>query len=89
MEMILVAVSAMLAVSAAVAGVRWWTWRPVVKRRVLVATDSEVTFEGVAMSRRGPLLVLGDVTITVAGQSNRADGVVIVERSRVMWMQVA
>ncbi|MBP6729340.1 MAG: hypothetical protein KA129_06935 [Microthrixaceae bacterium] len=69
---------------------RWWTWKPVIKQRVLVQTDFDVTFSGVILSRRGQLLVLGDVTVGVAGgDSRRADGVVIVERARVTWMQVA
>lgn len=78
----------MLVLGAAFA-LRWWTWRPVVKRRVLVQTDFDVTFDGVVLTRRGQLLVLGNVTVNAAGQSHRADGVVIVERARVLWMQAA
>ena len=37
---------------------RWWTWKPVIKQRVLVQTDFDVTFSGVILSRRGQLLVL-------------------------------
>lgn len=66
---------------------RWWTWKPVVKRRVLVQTNFDVTFAGVVLTRRGQLIVLGDVTVNAAGQSQRADGVVIIERARVLWMQ--
>lgn len=71
-----------------VAGVRWWTWRPVVKRRVVVQLDDGTSFEGVAMSRRGPLLVLNDVTARVPGGAQRVDGTVVVERPRVLFVQV-
>lgn len=80
---------ALVVVSVVALVTHWWTWKPVVKQRVLLQTDSDVTFAGVVLSRRGQLLVLGNVTISAAGQSHHADGVVIVERSRVMWMQVA
>lgn len=71
-----------------VAGVRWWTWRSVVKRRVVVQLDDGTSFEGVAMSRRGPLLVLNDVTARIPGGSQRLDGAVVVERPRVVFVQV-
>lgn len=73
--------------AAAVFGARWWTWRPVVRHRMLVVTDEDVTFEGVVLSRRGPILVLGDVKVTAAGGTHQVDGQVIVERSRVLWLQ--
>jgi hypothetical protein len=77
-----------LVIVAAVLGVRWWTWRPLVARRVVVQLDDGTSFEGVALSRRGPLLVLSDVTARVAGGSQRLDGVVVVERPRVLFVQV-
>ena len=75
-------------VVAAVVGVRWWTWRPVMRSRVVVQVDDGTSFEGVALSRRGPLLVLSDVTARVAGGSQRLDGLVVVERPRVLFVQV-
>lgn len=77
---------------AAVVAVRWWTWRPVIRRRVMVQIDTGQSFEGVVLSRRGPLLVLGHVKVHtegVKGQvSTPADGRTVIERSRVMWIQV-
>lgn len=68
---------------------RWWTWRPVTHRRVLVQIDNGVTIAGVVLSRRGPLLVLADVTVHMAdGQHSPADGTAVIERNRVLWMQV-
>lgn len=67
---------------------RWWTWRGVVRRRVLVQTDADVTFDGVLVARKGPLLMLADVTVRTSSQA-RADGLVVIERSRVLWIQVA
>jgi hypothetical protein len=71
----------------AVVTVRWWTWRPVITHRVLVQTDSEVSFQGVVVSRRGTLLVLDDVTVHSGSSTSRVDGSVIVERTRVLYMQ--
>jgi len=59
-----------------------------VRRRVVVQLEDGSSFEGVAMSRRGPLLVLDDVTVRVGGGSQRIDGRVIVERTRVVFVQV-
>lgn len=73
--------------------VGWWTWRPLVRRRVVVQLDDGSSFDGVAMSRRGPLLVLDDVTVRVSGGSQRIgsqriDGRVVIERPRVVFVQV-
>ena len=85
----LIAASLMLALAAAAAAaVRWWTWRPMVKRRAVVQLDDGTAFDGVVMSRRGPLLVLADVTVRVAGNAQRIDGPVVVERTRVVFVQV-
>lgn len=84
-----VAAAASLAVLAGVwLAVAWWTWRPLVRHRVVVQLDDGSSFDGVAMSRRGPLLVLDDVTVRVAGSSQRIDGRVVVERPRVVFVQV-
>lgn len=84
-----VAAAASLAVLAgAWLAVSWWTWRPMVRRRVVVQLEDGSSFDGVAMSRRGPLLVLDDVTVRVAGSSQRIDGRVVVERTRVVFIQV-
>lgn len=78
-----------LAVAALIAlAVRWWTWRPLIKRRAVVQLDDGTAFDGVVMSRRGPLLVLADVTVRIAGNAQRIDGPVVVERTRVVFVQV-
>lgn len=82
-------VAVTVAVVAAVVAVRWWTWRPLVKHRVLLQTDADVSFYGVLVSRRGPLMVLDDVTVTAGATSSRADGQVVVDRARVLWAQVS
>ena len=77
-----------VALVGVVFAVRWWTWRPVVKRRVVVQLDDGTSFEGVAMSRRGSLLVLADVTARIPGGAQRVDGTVVIERPRVVFVQV-
>lgn len=77
-------------VVGAVLGVRWWSWRPVVARRVIVQLASGHALSGVVTARRGPLLVLADVQVHVPGEpaATKADGTAVVERSQVLWMQV-
>lgn len=93
---VLIVILVILVVAAIVAGVlcvRSWTWRPVTCKRVMVQIDTGVTFEGVVVERRGPLLVLGDVTVhsPVAGEkarADKADGRSVIERHRIVWIQV-
>ena len=88
MLLLVVGASALVATIAAVLAVRWWTWRPLVRRRVVVSVG-DVAFDGLVMSRRGPLLVLADVTVRIAGSDGqRIDGGVVLERARVDWVQV-
>lgn len=87
MELWLV-LAALVALIAAAVVLRWWTWRPLVKQAVVVQLDDGTAFDGVAMSRRGPLLVLVDVTARFPGGEQRIDGQIVVERSRVIYMQV-
>lgn len=83
-----IVVATLLLVLGVFIGFNRWSWRLVTKRRVFVQTDSGVSFDGVLMSRRGQLLYLADVTVR-APDSARADGLVVVDRSRVLWIQVA
>lgn len=85
---VVVAAASLAVLAGAWLAVAWWTWRPMVRRRVVVQLEDGSSFEGVAMSRRGPLLVLDDVTVRVGGGSQRIDGRVIVERTRVVFVQV-
>ena len=82
------ALLAVVLLTAGAVALRWWTWRPVVKRRVVAQLDDGTAFEGVVMSRRGPLLVLADVTVRVAGGGQGLDGSVVLERTRVVFVQV-
>lgn len=84
----LIAASLAAAFILCAAALSWWTWRPMVKRRAVVQLDDGTAFDGVVMSRRGPLLVLADVTVRVAGNAQRIDGPVVVERTRVVFVQV-
>lgn len=87
MEILVIALTAALVI-AAVLFVRWWTWRPVVKHRAVVQMVDGTAFDGAIMSRRGALLVMSDVTARIPGGEQRLDGQVVVERSRVAYMQV-
>lgn len=87
MELWLV-LAALVALIAAAVVLRWWTWRPLVRRSVVVQLDDGTAFDGVAMSRRGPLLVLAEVTARFPGGQQRIDGQVVIERARVVYMQV-
>ena len=85
---VVVAAASLAVLAGAWLAVSWWTWRPLVRRRVVVQLDDGSSFDGGAMSRRGPLLVLDDVTVRVGGGSQRIDGRVVVERTRVVFVQV-
>lgn len=65
----------------------WRRW-PICKR-VLVNLDDGRAFNGILFSRRGPLLTLRDAQLIEPGSEPLAvDGEVIVERSRVSFIQV-
>lgn len=66
----------------------WWR-RTAVRRRVVVNL-ADKAFEGVLWAKRGPLLVLRDVTLMQPGAADTpVDGEVVVERARVEFVQVA
>lgn len=66
-----------------------FAWRrTVLRRRVLLTTRTGRTFAGVLWARRGPLLVLVDVTTNVDGRTVPVDGSVVVERTNVDFVQV-
>ena len=58
-------------------------------KRVMLRLDDGPSISGVVLSRRGPLLVLGDVLVHVGTEPTSADGACVIERRRVVWMQVA
>ena len=82
-------VSIIAAAGGAVVGARRWVWRPLVAQRVVVQLDTDHAISGLLVERRGPLLVLADATVHAPdGKSARGDGRSVVERSRVLWVQV-
>jgi small nuclear ribonucleoprotein (snRNP)-like protein len=65
----------------------WRRW-PICKR-VLVNLDDGRAFRGILYHRRGPLLILRDAELIEPGAAPIAvDGEVIVERTRVSFIQV-
>lgn len=62
--------------------------RTLIRRRVLVDLVGDDSMQGILYAKRGPLLVLRDVTLLHAGAQTRMDGEVVMERSRVNWYQV-
>lgn len=85
----IIALAAFVVVLALVLVLRSLSWRTLVRRQVIVVLDGERTISGVLYSQRGELLVLRNCTI-YAGSTNGhpADGEVVIERSRVSWIQV-
>lgn len=66
-----------------------FAWRRTALRRRVVVNLADKAFSGVLWAKRGPLLVLRDVELLEAGrQPQRVDGEVVIERSRVEFMQV-
>lgn len=65
-------------------------WRRTALRKRVVVNLADKAFAGVLWAKRGPLLVLRDVTLMEPGAADTAlDGEVVVERSRVDFIQVA
>lgn len=82
-----VAVVVLLAV-ALHASADYRAWRSLAKRRVLVQMRTGGALAGVQWSRRGPLLVLRDVTLHQDGQRAPVDGEAVIERTEISWIQV-
>lgn len=80
-------VSASVAVGLLVERLAAWQ-RTCVRKRVVVNLADQA-FSGVLYARRGPLLVLRDAQLlTPAGPPQPVDGEVVIERSRVQFIQV-
>jgi hypothetical protein len=63
--------------------------RTVTRRRVIVNLVSGTAFSGVLWAKRGPLLVMRDVAhLEAARDPIPMDGEVVVERTRVEYIQV-
>lgn len=63
--------------------------RTALRKRVLVNLTTDKAFRGVLWAQRGPLLVLRGVTLHEGGRPPvPMDGEVVVERSRIDFVQV-
>lgn len=65
----------------------WAGRRLAVRRRVMVTTIPGAAFHGILWARRGPWLILRDVTVHSDGQAVPADGEVIIDRRVVLFIQ--
>ncbi|MDW4900657.1 MULTISPECIES: hypothetical protein [Streptomyces] len=67
----------------------WFPWRRTAVRRRVVVNLADKAFDGVLWAKRGPLLVLRDARLLEAGREPQPiDGEIVIERSRVEFMQV-
>jgi hypothetical protein len=65
-------------------------WRRTALRKRVVVNLADKAFAGVLWAKRGPLLVLRDATLMQHGAADtQLDGEVVIERSRVEFIQVA
>ncbi|WP_405848142.1 hypothetical protein OG211_12380 [Streptomyces niveus] len=66
-----------------------FAWRRTAVRKRVVVNLADKAFDGVLWAKRGPLLVLRDARLLEAGREpQRIDGEIVIERSRVEFMQV-
>jgi hypothetical protein len=89
--MVVELVAALVALVVAVAGVLVGArlpWRVAVRKRVVVVLVDGESMQGVLLRRSGPLLVLSGAAVQSPAGAVPMDGVVVVERSRVSWVQV-
>lgn len=63
--------------------------RTLLTKQVLIQLDTDETFAGVMIAKRGPLLVLANVERISGAGRMPLDGQLVVERTRVAWTQVA
>lgn len=80
---------AVLILLAVITGARALPWFLTLRRRkVLVVLDSGQAIDGVLYRRRGALYDIRSAQIRAEGVVAPADGAVIVDRARVLWVQV-
>jgi hypothetical protein len=66
-----------------------FAWRRTAVRKRVIVNLPDKAFKAILWAKRGPLLVLRDVELLEAGRAPQAvDGEVVVERSRVEFVQV-
>lgn len=63
--------------------------RTMIRHRVIVTLITGRAFEGVVYARRGPLLILRDAAVLEGSRRIAMDGEVVIERSRIEFVQVA
>lgn len=89
---LLVIVGAVVLGAAAFAGAAaygLWSWSHATRRRVLVNLVDGSAVEGVLLHRRGQLLTVADGTLlTPDGRSDDLAGHAVLERNRVLFLQV-
>jgi hypothetical protein len=80
---------AVLVLLGVITGARALPWLMTVRRRrIVVVLDTEQALEGILFRRRGALFELREVALHREGGPLPVDGAVIVERARIVWMQV-
>lgn len=62
-------------------------YKVIIHRRVVVNLDDGTAFAGVLLQERGPLLCLGNAQVFSEGQWAPMDGLVWIERPRVLFVQ--
>jgi hypothetical protein len=66
-----------------------FAWRRTAVRKRVIVNLPDKAFRAILWAKRGPLLVLRDVELLEAGRAPQAvDGEVVVERTRVEFVQV-
>jgi hypothetical protein len=86
---VLVVLILILGLAPTVVVARRWVWRPLVAQRVVVQLDTDHAISGLLVERRGPLLILADAHVHAPeAQPVKADGRAVIERARVLWVQV-
>ncbi len=68
----------------------WFPWRRTAVRKRVIVNLGDKAFAGILWAKRGSLLVLKDAVLMQHGAADTPlDGEVIVERSKVDFIQVA
>lgn len=67
----------------------WWRHPAHLKAVIVNLTDSETAFRGVLWRERGPYLILKQAAaLRVSQEATALDGDVVVERDKVLFLQV-
>lgn len=67
-----------------------WAWRRTAVRERVIVNLADHAFDGILWATRGPLLVLKDAKLlTETDEPTPMDGDIVIERDRVLFVQVA